>query len=747
MFGRNLNPFNRTEKLCQLMSGEGVKVMIGPTAVTNGTTVMIPPIPIGADDLDVRIHESAIAHEPAHITEKSFSIKAKWTGKLHHFCWNVVEDVRVENNQEQQRYFGLRVWRADFIKDFQSAACRMGTHKVLTASDMRNAVKAALVVLYLRARAKQLGVVTNVKTSPKVEEVYQRVCVGFLDEVIKAKKLSETIDLAGRIFEAVRKMLKEEAEKAAKEKAAREKAAREKAEKEQAKREKAEKERAEKAKAEQEKKAKQPDEDKDESDDEPKDSESGEPKDSEDKDGKDSDEPKDSEDKNEPEDSESDEPKDSEDNDGKDSDETEPKDKDDKGEEEPEDSKSDEPESKDGDTEPKDKDEDTGDSDEPEDKDEDTGDSDEPEDKDEDAGDSDEPEDKDEDAGDSDEPEDKDDGDTGDEPESSKPEEPGLTEEQQSEADDEAQKMLDEIEQDELKTVSDQTLEEVNRDANPPENKRRLDATVVEARAGDEPTCASIAESGVELLGANGVRMTRLMVANSRPRVVRNRDYGRLDIRAVTSDIMDVRKDLYAQRNPGAVSMAAVSMLLDGSGSMRASEKSDYTIKVAHGIAHYLDAARVPFEMAYFTSEMVSDGVFLPYYLRIKGWKEPWRGMAFRRAHKYDGGQSTPLASCMIEQAKGLLDRPEDKKIAVVLTDGQPNGPGETIDLCKQIVDSLRNLGVVVIGIGINVDMSYIFGKDAVCLPPSDIGSVLVGRLTEILDAHREERSATVARR
>ena len=622
MFGRNLNPFNRTEKLCQLMSGEGVKVMIGPTAVTNGTTVMIPPIPIGADDLDVRIHESAIAHEPAHITEKSFSIKAKWTGKLHHFCWNVVEDVRVENNQEQQRYFGLRVWRADFIKDFQSAACRMGTHKVLTASDMRNAVKAALVVLYLRARAKQLGVVTNVKTSPKVEEVYQRVCVGFLDEVIKAKKLSETIDLAGRIFEAVRKMLKEEAEKAAKEKAAREKAAREKAEKEQAKREKAEK------------KPKSKPEPEDDSDD--------------------ADEPKDSKDK--------------------------------------------------------------------------------------DAGDSDEPEDK--DTKDSDEPEDKDDGDTGDEPE-----EPGLTKEQQAEADDEAQKMLDEIEQDELKTISDQTREEINKGADLPVEKKRLDATVVERSAGDEPTCASIAKSGVELLGANGARMTRLMVANSRPRVTRNKDYGRLDIRAVASDMMDVRKDLYAQRNPGAVSKAAVSMLLDGSESMRASEKAVYTIKVAHGIAHYLDAARVPFEMAYFTSERVSDSVFEPYYLRIKGWKEPWRGMAFRRAWKFDGGPSTPLASCMIEQAKGLLERPEDKKIAIVLTDGRPNGPGETPEVCKQIVDSLRDLGVVVIGIGIDVDVSYIFGEDAVRLPPSDIGSVLVGRLTEILDAHREERSATVARR
>jgi len=264
--------------------------------------------------------------------------------------------------------------------------------------------------------------------------------------------------------------------------------------------------------------------------------------------------------------------------------------------------------------------------------------------------------------------------------------------------------------------------------------------------AGDEPICAALAKSGVELLGANGARMTRLMVANSRPRVVRNRDYGRLDIRAVASDMMDVRKDLYAQRNPGAVSKAAVSMLLDGSGSMRASLKSDYTIKVAHGIAHYLDAARVPFEMAYFSSEMVSDNVFKPLYLRIKDWKEPWRGMAFRRAWKYDGGPSTPLASCMIEQAKGLLERPEDKKIAVVLTDGGPNGPGETHDACKQIVDSLRALGVVVIGIGIDIDVSYIFGEDAVRLPPSDIGNVLVGRLTEILDAHREERSTTVAR-
>jgi hypothetical protein len=689
MFGRDLNPFNRTEKLCRLMSGEGVTVVIGPRAVTNGTTVMIPPIPIGADETDVMIHESSIAHEPAHITEKSFSIKATWACKLHHFCWNAVEDVRVENSQEQKRYAGLRVWRSNLYGNFQAVANRIGTHKMLTATDVKTAVKAALLLLDLRARAKQLSVKMKLKTSPKVEEVYQRVCAGFFNEVVKAETLRQTIDLAGRLFEAIRKMLQEEAEKAA----------REKAEKEQAKREKAEKEKAKK-----QPKSKPEPEDSEDSDD------SGEPEDSEDGDDKDSNDSKGSE----PED------KDTEDSEG-DKPEDEPKDKD------GDDSEGDKPEDKDGDT------------DEPENKDGDV----EPEDKD---GDTDEPEDKD---GDTDESEDKDGGDTGNEtePEDKEPEEPELTKEQQAEADDEAQKMLDEIEQDELKTISDQTREEINRDANQPTEEKRLDATVAEMQAADETTCAAIAKSGVELLGPNGARMTRLMVANNRPRVVRNRDFGRLDIRAVASDEMDVRKDLYAQRRPGAVSMAAVSVLLDGSGSMRRNKRSDYTIEVAHGIAHYLDAARVPFEMAYFTSTMISDTEFEPYYLRIKGWKEPWRGMAFRRAWKYDNSPTTPLASCMIEQAKGLLERPEDKKIAVVLTDGGPNGPGETPELCKQIVDSLRDLGVVVIGIGIEVDVSYIFGKDAVNLPPSDIGNVLVGRLTEILDAHREERSATVARR
>jgi len=296
-----LNPFNRTEKLCRLMSGEGVKVVVGPKAMTDGTTVMIPPIPIGADEIDVLIHESAIAHEPAHITEKSFAIKLDAKGKLHHFCWNVIEDVRIENNQEQRRYFGLRVWRAEFIKAFQSVAVKLGSNKVFAASDVRNAVNGALTLLYLRGRAKQLGVVTNVKTSPKVEEVYQRTCAGFFDEVVKAEKLSEIIDLAGRIFEAVRKMLKEEAEKAAKEKAAREKATREKAEKQRAEKEKAEK--------------------KPKSKPEPEDSDDDEP---EDKDTKDSegDEPEDSKDSegDEPEDSKDSEGDESEDKDAKDSD-------------------------------------------------------------------------------------------------------------------------------------------------------------------------------------------------------------------------------------------------------------------------------------------------------------------------------------------------------------------------------------------------------------------------------------------
>jgi hypothetical protein len=753
MFGRvNHNPFTRTQTLCRLMSSKDVEVRVGEpgcTPVTNGATIIIPPIPLCADEMEIALHEHAIAHEPAHITEGSFAVKNEVKSQLHHFIWNCVEDVRVENAQEQVKYPGLKLFRSKFYRDFQKYADRLNLNK-MTAKNLVPALYGALTLLLLNARGKQLHEDVKIETSKRVDEIYGRVLADLVDDVAALTTLKQSFDIAGLIYERVRKMLKDDAEKKQREQAAKEKARQEKA----AAKEKAQKEKAEK---EAQKGEDSDDADGDEGDDdgEPKGKKSGskskksEPKDDEGGDDSDGDVDDEPESKSGSKSKKS-EPKDDEGEGDKDeTDDAEPEDKksgkSEKSETEDKDEGTDsddgEPEDKDaeGETEPEDKAE--GDETQPETEDKDEGDETETEPKDE--------------AAEDDETETEGDGaDTEDVPKNDKPEdkdaegEESLTDEQQEAADNEAERLLKAIEDEEAQTVSDRIKQEIGGTGatnNVDDYPKKV--TVLEHEAATPEYSANLAKEGVTLLGANGANMTRLMIANSRPRTLRNREHGKLDVRAVVSDDLDVRRDLWCLRKPGALAKAAVSILVDGSGSMVQyhSLKAHYSALVLHGVAHHLAAARVPFEVAYFDSDRILTATGTDYralYHTVKSFNEPWHGKPFTRVWPRGGG-GTPLELAMTEQAMRLLARPEDKKIAIVLTDGQPD---RGVLPSMLVVEAMRGVGAVVVGIGIECDVSAVFGKDAVNLEPANLGEHLVNRLTEILNAHASERSETVAR-
>jgi len=221
---------------------------------------------------------------------------------------------------------------------------------------------------------------------------------------------------------------------------------------------------------------------------------------------------------------------------------------------------------------------------------------------------------------------------------------------------------------------------------------------------------------GIALLGAKGATMTRLLVANSRPRTVRGRRDGRLDCRAVAGDHWDTRTDLYTRRIKGSVDKAAVMFLLDASGSM---EKRAYTQYAAmHGIAHYLEKARVPFEVAAFND----------YYYPIKKFAEPCKGDAFNRMYSFASG-NTNLAGALRKASRVLMARPERRKVLCVMSDGSAKDLG----YCTTVTGAMRREGATVIGVGLCCDLSGIFGDDSINLPVEDMGPYLVKRLTEIL--------------
>lgn len=229
---------------------------------------------------------------------------------------------------------------------------------------------------------------------------------------------------------------------------------------------------------------------------------------------------------------------------------------------------------------------------------------------------------------------------------------------------------------------------------------------------------------GIKMLGTQGSTMTRLLMANSRPRTVRGRIDGRLDVRAVTEDHLDVRRNLYTHRVRGAADVAAVSFLIDVSGSMCA--RAPIVFSVVLGLGYYLERARVPFEIAGFDDS----------YWPLKGWDEPMKGKAFLRLAPFSAG-GTNLAGAMRMASRTLMVRPERRKVLFVLSDGAAGNLGYCIKLSK----AMRKDGAVVVGIGLGCNLSGIFGEaDSVELPVKNTGEYLVKRLTKILSRKESTR-------
>jgi len=244
---------------------------------------------------------------------------------------------------------------------------------------------------------------------------------------------------------------------------------------------------------------------------------------------------------------------------------------------------------------------------------------------------------------------------------------------------------------------------------------------VVTASPNARPRVEQIAAQGVAMLGCKGAEMTRLFVANNRPRTVHARLDGRLDCRAMTGDPLDVRREVYCRRIRGSVDRAAVSFLYDVSGTMK---NSVYSVaQVVMGLAHYLDKAGIPFEVNAFSDD----------YFRVKKWSEPWKGEPFLRCSPFTQCY-TVMGSAFRTSARSLMSRPEGKKVFVVLGDGAPSSGYDESEYCRRTAETMRRHGAVVIGIGIDCNLSHIFGEDHITLPADNMGPWLVKRLTEILN-------------
>ena len=160
---------------------------------------------------------------------------------------------------------------------------------------------------------------------------------------------------------------------------------------------------------------------------------------------------------------------------------------------------------------------------------------------------------------------------------------------------------------------------------------------------------------------------------------------------------------------------AAVSILLDTSGSMRSRMAQAANVTYALALAFQ----RIPGVQ---TSVDVFPGPGVPFeeVLQFKQNINSAKG----RLEMVEAGGGTPTGSAMQARLPKLLATRAEKKVVIVVTDGQPNY-GDEQSLTHAVVGEAARHGVTVIGIGINAEVGDYFAHHVDVESVDDLASAL----------------------
>lgn len=179
-------------------------------------------------------------------------------------------------------------------------------------------------------------------------------------------------------------------------------------------------------------------------------------------------------------------------------------------------------------------------------------------------------------------------------------------------------------------------------------------------------------------------RLAAAMEATARIKVTPRIHGSRLDSRGIHKLFTGDHR-VFVRKDPARKVNTAVQLLLDRSGSMsgnavQLARKAALAATVGLGQIHGCKVAAAAF----------------PEIEVLKTFDEQARGAAGRFVIGATG--STPLGPAMIWAASQLVARREERKMLVVVTDGQPDNVAQV----KQLVSMYAASGVEVIGVGIN---------------------------------------------
>lgn len=267
-------------------------------------------------------------------------------------------------------------------------------------------------------------------------------------------------------------------------------------------------------------------------------------------------------------------------------------------------------------------------------------------------------------------------------------------------------------------------------------------ATTTTVKVPDMPVKPRVVTKLEETITETNVRdiagtARRYLQAETRKRDMYNQKSGKLDTRKLSkaatyrgSDVPAVFKTPAPKREINT----AVSILVDGSGSMRGEDKYFLACAAGYGMAQICQSFNVPCEIAIFSELDSNENA---HYL-VKQWHE-------RADERLIVDRFSAVSDYMLNNADGdsilvaysrLIQRQEAKRILVVMSDGSPAGyrPGNLYRYTAKVIERIeRERTIDIMGVGIlDNNVSGLYKNHSVVWNPAEIPAKLI----EVLKAN-----------
>ena len=242
-------------------------------------------------------------------------------------------------------------------------------------------------------------------------------------------------------------------------------------------------------------------------------------------------------------------------------------------------------------------------------------------------------------------------------------------------------------------------------------------------------------------------KLVNLVKSRELSTMVFDKNEGEIDS-DVLSTVSTGNKRIYSQEILGESLDTAISILVDESGSMGSSTNESncayFAQRATIGLAETFSSLNIPFEIIGFQNIWVNhhkltDGVknsgsrSEPFLFNIyKDFKEKYRKVKYRLG-SIEGGGNNCDGEAVLETAKRLSLRTEERKILIVISDGAPRGGGVSHIILekhlKEIVKKVSDSGIEVLGIGAGskeVTRFYTKENGASCIVVDDLNKLAI---------------------